>query len=76
MLFIWKDSFLKEADFSRCQDSQGWGNCLWLHAPGVGNRTSIEEKSQIPVGVSGGGDGNSTNSTMHNWNNREVVLRK
>ena len=38
----------------------GVGNCLFLHAPGVGNRKSIEEKSQIPGGVPGG-DGNSKN---------------
>ena len=30
------------------------GNCLFLHAPGVGNRTSIEEKITDPGGVRGG----------------------
>ena len=40
------------------------GNCLFLHAPGVGNRTSIEEKiAKIAIGgvPGGGGGGNSKN---------------
>ena len=36
------------------------GNCLFLQAPGVGNRTLIEEKFANPGGCAGGG-GNSTN---------------
>ena len=39
------------------------GNCLFLHATGVGNRTSIEEKIANPQGCAPGegGDGNRKN---------------
>ena len=61
-LFIRKDSFLKKADyFYSMSIVPGVGNCLFLHAPGAGNRTSIEENIANPRGVPGGGGGNSKN---------------
>ena len=33
------------------------GNCLFLHAPGVGNRTSIDEKIANLRGCARGGGG-------------------
>ena len=56
---MWKDSFSKEADyFWSMSRVPGVGNCLFLHASGVENRTSMKKKSQISrcvPGVGGGG---------------------
>ena len=68
-LFIWKDSFLKEADyFWSMSRVPGVGNCLFLHSQGRGWGIEHQLKKKIANPrrcARGGGDGNSENRTMH-----------